>query len=138
MGPSRVRASSSSVQGGDSLRLPEVITTGRPRRRRSNAWSGVPGSMKPRVVLPGATSSATDSGPPRSRRTMGAAVLVSASRSSGASGEPVEPHDPAWLEDEDGTVRPSSLRNFDESARRSAWRLWRVDCYTAQRVDTPD
>ena len=50
-------------------------------------------------------------------------------------GEPIEAHDPAWLEDEDGAVRPSSLRNFDEHARRGAWRLWHVDCYTAQRVD---
>ena len=52
-------------------------------------------------------------------------------------GEPVEAHDPAWLEDQHGAVRPSSLRNFDEQARRNAWRLWHVDCYTAQRVDAP-
>jgi len=50
-------------------------------------------------------------------------------------GEPVAPHDPAWLEEADGTVRPSSLRNFDEQSRRQAWRLWHVDCFTAERVD---
>jgi len=53
-------------------------------------------------------------------------------------GEPIEARQPAWIELEDGSVRPSSLVNFDRDARRDAWRLWHADCFAQTQLrDAP-
>ena len=74
---------------------------------------------------PGATSgvSADDDVAPTTAR-----ILPPGPRCGGC-GQPVEAHEPARIEQEDGTVHPSSMDSFDEAARRDAWRLWHVGCF---------
>ena len=71
-------ASRSSVICGASVALPLVITTGRFMRRSASRCSGVVGSMKPSVAMPGATASGSASGPSARSSTIGAAELCSA------------------------------------------------------------
>ena len=65
--PSRVAASSSSWAIGSSLRLPLVITSGRPTPPSSKWCSGVYGSITPSSGNPGATASATERAVPPGR-----------------------------------------------------------------------
>jgi hypothetical protein len=46
-------------------------------------------------------------------------------------GERVGAQEPAWIEREDGTVHPSSRRNYDAAERARAWRVWHVSCFAA-------
>jgi len=43
-------------------------------------------------------------------------------------GEPIGVLEAAWLEDTDGTLRPSSLLNMDADARAGAHRAWHAGC----------
>jgi hypothetical protein len=49
---------------------------------------------------------------------------------SGCGGR-VGAQEPAWIEHEDGTVHPSSRRNYDAGERSRAWRVWHVGCFVA-------
>ena len=49
-------------------------------------------------------------------------------RCAGCEG-PIGVLEAAWLEDPDGTLRPSSVLNMDTAARAGAHRLWHARCF---------
>jgi hypothetical protein len=48
----------------------------------------------------------------------------------GGCGQPVAVDEPAWIEEPDGAVHPSSQRNFDAADRSHAWRIWHLACFS--------
>ncbi len=50
-------------------------------------------------------------------------------------GEPIGVLEAAWLEDADGTLRPSSVLNLDSRARAGATRAWHPGCVRLPQDD---